>query len=175
MDVNGITGIFEAIRPSSDRAQAPDVAARPSFLIVVRGGTPGDMIELGQGTSCLGRADDNDVKLAEASISRHHAAIAVEGDHAWITDLGSTNGTYLNGRRLPGRESRPLADGDRLQVGLGLLAKFVRPDPFEETFHRGAVRTLGARRPDRAVSPQLLPRSRRPPRGAGLCAGSAWR
>lgn len=50
-------------------------------------------------------------------ISRRHAQIEQQGDRFYVTDLGSTNGTYLNGQRLTPREKRPLWDGDVLEFG----------------------------------------------------------
>ena len=59
----------------------------------------------------IGRQPDNDVTIAHSSVSRHHARIApVEGGY-WIVDLGSRNGTQLNGERFRG-ESRWLGNGD---------------------------------------------------------------
>jgi ABC transport system ATP-binding/permease protein len=64
----------------------------------------------------IGRQPDNDVTIAHSSVSRHHARIApVEGGH-WIVDLGSRNGTQLNGERFRG-ESRWLGNGDTVVIG----------------------------------------------------------
>ncbi|MCW5559330.1 MAG: FHA domain-containing protein [Verrucomicrobiae bacterium] len=68
----------------------------------------------------------NDVILVDDRVSRRHATIHAQGLHEfWLVDLGSRNGTYLNGRRV----SQPtrLRDGDRIQVG-----------PFQLTFHLAA-------------------------------------
>ena len=64
----------------------------------------------------LGRATDNHFVIADHGVSRRHALIHAQGAHEyWLVDLGSRNGTYLNGRRL----SRPcrLRNGDRIQIG----------------------------------------------------------
>ncbi len=60
-------------------------------------------------------------------VSRRHAQIEQEGDHFYVTDLNSVNGTKLNGERLPPKERKPLWDGDTLEVGRnGARLTFVR-------------------------------------------------
>jgi pSer/pThr/pTyr-binding forkhead associated (FHA) protein len=64
----------------------------------------------------IGRAEDNAVALAgDEFASGHHARIESQRDGVWILDLGSTNGTFVNGKRLDGR--RQLREGDVVQVG----------------------------------------------------------
>jgi len=69
------------------------------------------------GTIVVGRGDDCDVTLDDAELSRRHASIAIEEGAATITDLGSSNGTALNGHRLPPREPHPFARGDVVTAG----------------------------------------------------------
>ena len=62
----------------------------------------------------IGRGEDCDVQLASDRVSRHHCEITFQDGHAELKDLGSTNGTYLDGRRL----------GDKpLQVSIGTPIK----------------------------------------------------
>jgi hypothetical protein len=64
----------------------------------------------------IGRAQDNEVTLAgDEFASGHHARIESQRDGVWILDLGSTNGTFVNGARLDGR--RLLREGDVVQIG----------------------------------------------------------
>jgi DNA-binding response OmpR family regulator len=72
----------------------------------------------------LGRADDCDLIIAEPRVSRHHAELRHTGDGFLLADLGSTNGTHLNGHLLP--QPLPLRDGDVVEVG---SARFVYHDP----------------------------------------------
>src|SRR5947209_6700087 len=67
----------------------------------------------------LGRGPDNDVVLADVSVSRHHAELRAAGGGWTVHDLGSTNGIEVN--RVP-VASAPLAPGDRLAVGAFELA-----------------------------------------------------
>ena len=64
----------------------------------------------------LGRGDDNDVVLGDERASRHHARVSRSDAGFTIADLGSRNGTYLNGERLAA-ESRPLEPGDAIGIG----------------------------------------------------------
>jgi hypothetical protein len=64
----------------------------------------------------IGRADDNTVALAgDEFASAHHARVESQRDGVWVLDLGSTNGTFVNGTRLDGR--RLLREGDVVQIG----------------------------------------------------------
>ena len=67
----------------------------------------------------IGRSSDLDMVLVEEMVSRKHARIAYEDDAIVIEDLGSTNGTYLNGARLTG--PTVLRPGDQVQVGNTVL------------------------------------------------------
>lgn len=64
----------------------------------------------------IGRDGDNDVVLInDGYVSRFHAWITFEQDRFWVEDLGSTNGTLLNGEPLRRREL--LASGDKIKIG----------------------------------------------------------
>jgi PAS domain S-box-containing protein len=95
----------------------PDGAGRPCLIVAAapRPDTIGTALHLGPDEVILGRAEDADFRLDDPGVSRRHARISphAEGGHL-LTDLGSRNGTYLNGIRV---RSARLADGDRLQVG----------------------------------------------------------
>ena len=62
----------------------------------------------------LGRSRECDVRLTDANVSRRHAEVRHEDDDFWVVDLGSTNGTELNGKRV---DRAKLSDGDRLTLG----------------------------------------------------------
>ena len=73
----------------------------------------------------LGRSRECDIRLADANVSRRHAEVHREDESFWIVDLGSTNGTELNGRRV---ERARLADGDRITLG-STDVRFGRSEP----------------------------------------------
>jgi hypothetical protein len=62
----------------------------------------------------LGRSPDNDIILRDPATSGHHARVERRGDQFWIVDLGSTNGTLVNGEPIQEKE---LSNGDRITIG----------------------------------------------------------
>ncbi len=71
----------------------------------------------------IGRGNDCDLVLPERQVSRHHVRITHEGDRYILHDLGSKNGTHINGQRIEG--SVPLRDGDQIQIALCVTLMFV--------------------------------------------------
>ena len=74
----------------------------------------GSAYDLSDG-ALLGRGDSADIRLEDAFASTRHARLVAEGDVIVLEDLGSTNGTYLNGEPLRGPQ--PLHIGDRIKIG----------------------------------------------------------
>ena len=66
----------------------------------------------------VGRSSDLDMVLVEDMVSRKHARIAMAEDQIWIEDLGSTNGTFVNGEKI--KRAR-LKEGDRVLIGTSIL------------------------------------------------------
>jgi len=62
----------------------------------------------------IGRGRGADAILADPTLSRAHVAIGFEEESFFVQDLGSTNGTLVNGER---EKRRPLQDGDEIQIG----------------------------------------------------------
>jgi hypothetical protein len=104
------------LAPAQLAAEHP--AASGGRLVVVKSKAleNGRAFDAGPVPVTIGRASDNTVKLSEDEFaSGHHARIESQRDGVWIIDLGSTNGTFVNGARLDGR--RKLREGDVVQVG----------------------------------------------------------
>jgi len=66
----------------------------------------------------IGRSSDLDMVLVEDMVSRKHARITMQGDQIWIEDLGSTNGTFVNGEKI---KRAHLKEGDRVLIGTSIL------------------------------------------------------
>jgi hypothetical protein len=74
----------------------------------------GQRVTLSRATTVLGRGHEADVRLADASVSRRHAEIRADAGRLLVDDLGSTNGTSVNGERIA---RAALLDGDRITLG----------------------------------------------------------
>lgn len=84
-------------------------------LIVTRGATAGARYALGAGTTSIGRHPDSDVFLDDITVSRRHAEVRRSSDGLFLlADVGSLNGTYLDGDRV---EEAALREGAQIQVG----------------------------------------------------------
>jgi pSer/pThr/pTyr-binding forkhead associated (FHA) protein len=87
-------------------------------LEIVEGTGAGRMVALGPRTT-IGRARDADLVLADELVSRHHARVVPSGPGAVVEDLGSRNGTFVNGELVHGPTL--LEPGDQLQLGVTLV------------------------------------------------------
>ena len=75
--------------------------------------TPASARELPlEGTLTFGRAPDNVIRLDDIDVSRHHASLVVTPDGAMFTDLGSANGSRVNGREVEPRVAVRVQPGD---------------------------------------------------------------
>ena len=125
-----------------ERAGVGATGHRRACLIVLVGEEIGREIELPGGRIVLGRSAECGVRINSQSISRRHAEIQcpvgkAEAYHR-IDDLGSTNGTLVNGAPAGGTALR---DGDKLQLG-DVLLKFVVQDTIDEQFHKSIHRLI---------------------------------
>ena len=86
-------------------------------VLMVRGGPDdGRSIALSKGMTAIGRAPFNDIVVDELGVSRQHAGIQGDSEGHWIADLGSRNGTFVNGEKID-VESRRLRNFDRIELG----------------------------------------------------------
>jgi diguanylate cyclase (GGDEF)-like protein len=109
----------------------------PMYLIMIQGGTTGTMLPVEGPETALGRSTENRHQFLDSTISRRHAVVTHDDSGtAWLTDLGSSNGTFLDGKRLtPGAATR-IEDGARIQLGASIVLKYVSLDPDDERFQR---------------------------------------
>lgn len=106
--------------PPAPRPTSGTDGAATTVLPATRSGTPtligpeGVRLELRGGRHTIGRLPDCDLHLDDSTVSREHAAVVRRGDRWWVLDLGSTNGTRVNGRTAG---EHALADGDVIELG----------------------------------------------------------
>lgn len=98
--------------PAEPRALAP--VPPGASICVLQGFYEGLEVPLDRDWLVVGRGRGADVVIAEPTISRAHAALGFGEDGFFVQDLGSTNGTHVNGRRC---EQLKLCDGDQIQIG----------------------------------------------------------
>jgi predicted component of type VI protein secretion system len=96
-------------------------------LQVVRGRSASTTLKLTDNVTSLGRHDDCVIRIKSAQVSRRHCELFEVGGQLMLRDLGSSNGTFVNGKRVTGE--LPLKHGDELTVGAVTLrvAKLGQP------------------------------------------------
>jgi len=108
-----------------------------AFLIVLSAKSAagvGRMHKLDKPEFTLGRSQDCAIQIEDDGVSRKHAKLQLTPDGGYhLVDLGSTNGTYLNGSRV---RMAPLQDGDKIQIGSNTVFKYSLQDQLEEQFQR---------------------------------------
>lgn len=117
----------EIRQPTSDHPQsASGIRGNPRLLLASMDDPSGaaergaqQSFELVTQVTLLGRGNDCDLRLVDNGVSRHHAEIRVDDNEAVLVDLGSTNGTFVNGQQA----ERPvqLVDGTRVTLGRTIM------------------------------------------------------
>jgi hypothetical protein len=109
-DATGLHGAADGLGgDGSDPARTP--VLRVDSAAGLRGGAAYDLSD----GAVLGRGDGADIRLEDTFASTSHARLVPQGDVIVLEDMGSTNGTYLNGEPLLGPQ--PLHAGDRIRIG----------------------------------------------------------
>src|SRR5207253_8536302 len=81
-------------------ADSRRTSSQAAYLIVVGGGIPGTMLRLADEQTHLGRSSESTFQLYDITVSRRHDSVGMDPlGSVFLTDEGSTNGTFLNGRR----------------------------------------------------------------------------
>ena len=119
---------------SSAEPSAPDragcLAEVPAYLWVREGERTGARFPLAPTVTTIGRDPDNVIRFDSAAVSRRHARVYPDGPAFVIEDLGSTNGTYVNGARLEVSRPWPLHQHDYVSIGVVTL-EFVNEETLK--------------------------------------------
>ena len=116
------TSVFRAdfltdVEPPAREQSVSGVDALPAgsaLLVVKRGPNAGSRFLLDRTTTSAGRHPDSDIFLDDVTVSRRHAEVTLDGRQYVLSDVGSLNGTYVDGERI---ESEVLREGAQIQVG----------------------------------------------------------
>jgi diguanylate cyclase (GGDEF)-like protein len=113
-------------------------AGRDAYLIHIypSGATLGFRYALAETAAILGRDDDSNICIADPSVSRCHARIERGPDGFQLTDLASTNGTFINDNQVT---TAPLRDGDYVRIG-NCIYRFLTGDNVEADYHEEIYR-----------------------------------
>jgi hypothetical protein len=106
--------------PAYDKSLMP---TSPGYWIVVRRGPKlNEMFRLDKDVETLGRDEANDITINDGEVSRYHLKLLKQGDAYALEDLGSTNGTQLNGMQVV--EIKQLKDGDTVMLGDAIILSY---------------------------------------------------
>jgi len=111
-------------------------------LILSNSKTSPTEYELTKSETIIGRDPDVDITISSPAVSRRHARLTRDGDAYMIEDLGSSNGTFINGQRV--NEKRLLASGDQIRLGQAIALDYSAPQ-------RDAQATVVSQPPDPAA------------------------
>jgi serine phosphatase RsbU (regulator of sigma subunit) len=107
-------------------------------MITLQGPNTGQMFPLEEALSVIGRQPESTIFLESLAVSRLHALVVCENGDYFVEDTGSSNGTFVNGKRIEGRT--PLTERDTLQVGPYVLALRRDTSPTEDESSQPVIR-----------------------------------
>lgn len=87
----------------------------PFQLVIVQGRSATQFLKLGNGVTTVGRQPDCQLRIASSQVSRRHCQLFEKKGLLLVKDLGSSNGTFVNGKKVA--EQRVLEPGDELMIG----------------------------------------------------------
>lgn len=102
----------------------------------------------------IGRSSDLEMVLIEDMVSRQHARITTTNDEIIIEDLGSTNGTFVNGEKITRCK---LKEGDRILIGTSIIKLVYEEQPVGRMISGGAGGAAGATQPEARAVPTSAP------------------
>jgi two-component system cell cycle response regulator len=104
-----------------------------AYILFIAGPLIGKMFLLEEESTSIGRAEQADITIADSRISRKHIILHLERGQVVLEDLGSTNGTFVNGERIA---KRVLQNGDKIHISSDTFFKFALGDEAERMFQQ---------------------------------------
>ncbi|MEX1177811.1 MAG: FHA domain-containing protein [Nitriliruptor sp.] len=113
---NDTTAAIElgALDPAHEPDDLPHLEPGTGMLVVVRGPNAGSRFLLDRDVTTVGRHPDADIFLDDVTVSRRHAELHRTDEGVQLRDLGSLNGSYVDGERV---DERLLVSGEEVQIG----------------------------------------------------------
>ena len=131
-----------SVVPAFIREESTQRIAQALRMVCVAGADLGRTFRVGATTMLIGRGGSVDISLHAKDVSRHHARLHTSGSTFTLEDLGSSNGTFVNGEQVTG--TVPVRLGDRIQIGSTILV-FTHHDELEDRMHQlQRLEALGA-------------------------------
>lgn len=125
-----LSGDQETLRKEMAKAKEQEAC-----LIIIRGSPQGHRYFITQGEMTIGRDPTADISVPDQSISRKHARVTkASGGKVILTDLGSSNGSFVNDQKLAPNDSRELAKEDMIKLGNSIF-KFLPAGELETLFY----------------------------------------
>jgi diguanylate cyclase (GGDEF)-like protein len=135
------TRVATVVGAPAYRPQQQAAASKTAYLTVIAGNRAGEMFKLAQDETIMGRGPQSTIHLDSDGVSRKHARVVRQGDDFVLEDLQSTNGTWVDEKRITFHK---LKDGDRVQVGTEVIVRFNLHDELEaalqQQLYESAVR-----------------------------------
>ncbi|MGE5839357.1 MAG: FHA domain-containing protein [Deltaproteobacteria bacterium] len=91
-------------------------------IYIMNGPDKGRTFEVDEEAALVGRAPDNDIRVMDKSVSRKHLKVVRRGEKFYVTDLGSKNGTFVDGMRITGGKEYEVREGMPIAVGQTFLS-----------------------------------------------------
>jgi len=138
--------------------------AAPIYQLTMRSGpNPGQTFPIEQEEMVLGRDLTNDIPISDPEVSRRHARFIMQDDNLIVEDLGSTNGTFLNGQRVSNPQQ--LRAGDVITFGESIVMVFEKTsyDPDATVVSSQAPPTVQSAPHQQAPAPSSYQRPPEPP------------
>jgi len=115
------------------KAEIDKPSSTEPFLVSLSGRETGKAIPLKARNLKVGRELDCDLILDSPHISRYHAELVWRGNELFLKDLGSTNGVFVNGKKIV---EEVLHNGDKILFGTQLYYKLIYQDSVDQTYHQ---------------------------------------